>query len=321
VIVRPRPRFWELFGIWRLSIVPRILPHILLVAGFAAGVTAFAHRHPRLFVSFSVAPFTLLGIALSIFLGFRNNACYDRWWEARRQLGMLVSEVRSLARLTMSLPGGDRRRRIRTVRRVIAWVYALMAHLRGEELSIALEQYLWLPDDEATSHVHVRAAVLSTPQNTARNRPNLPHRLLRIIADDYAAMMTEGEFGEIVFQRIDERLSNMATIHAACERIRSTPAPFGYTLLLHRTAYAFCFLLPFGLVNTFGYAAPVFVAAMAYTFFGLDALGDELEEPFGAAPNALPLTALARVMEISLLEAVGEPNLPPDPQPIDAILR
>jgi putative membrane protein len=90
VIVRPRPRFWELFGIWRLSIVLRILPQILLVAAFAAGVIAFAHRHPRLFVSFSVAPFTLLGIALSIFLGFRNNACYDRWWEARRQLGMLV---------------------------------------------------------------------------------------------------------------------------------------------------------------------------------------------------------------------------------------
>jgi putative membrane protein len=49
--------------------------------------------------AWTVAPFTLLGVALSIFLGFRNSACYDRWWEARRQLGALVAESRSFARI------------------------------------------------------------------------------------------------------------------------------------------------------------------------------------------------------------------------------
>jgi putative membrane protein len=134
-------------------------------------------------------------------------------------------------------------------------------------------------------------------------------------------MLADGEFGEMIFQRIDERLSNMATIKAACERIRSTPTPFAYTLLLQRTAYAFCFLLPFGLVGELGYATPFFTALVAYAFFGLDVLGDEMEEPFGDWPNALPLSAMARTMEISLLKAVGEQDLPEPLQPVKDVLR
>jgi putative membrane protein len=285
MIVRPRPKGWELLSMLRLSIVPRITPQIAIVSAFGALIAWLDHRFPAAFLHYSVAPFTLLGIALSIFLGFRNNACYDRWWEARRQLGALISEVRSLARLTVTLPAGNQERRTRTVRRIIGWTYALMAHLRGQP------------------------------------NPVNPEGLLREIAREYAAMLADHEFGEQIFQRIDERLSSMSTIQAACERIRTTPTPFAYTLLLHRTAYAFCFLLPFGLVGTFGYAAPIFSALVAYAFFGLDALGDEMEEPFADWPNSLPLSALARTIEISLLEALNDPDIPPPVEPIDSILR
>jgi putative membrane protein len=288
MIVRPRPKLWELFFIWRLSILTRILPQILMAAVTAIAISVWWHFQPRLFAGFSVAPFTLLGIALSIFLGFRNNACYDRWWEARRQLGALVGEVRSLARLTMTLPGGDRERRERAVRKTIVWIYALMAHLRGEPFA---------------------------------SKADAPDALLHGIAAEYAAMFADREFGEQLYQRFDERLSNMAMYQVACERIRSTPTPFVYSLLLYRTAYAFSFLLPFGLVTTFGYASVVFSALVAYTFFGLDALGDEMEEPFGDWPNSLPLNAMARTMEISLLEAVGDDNIPAPLGPVRNILR
>ena len=107
---------------------------------------------------------------------------------------------------------------------------------------------------------------------------------------------------------------------AGCERIRSTPIPFSYTLLLHRTAYLYCFLLPFGLVETVGMASPVMVGLVFYTFFGLDALGDEIEEPFGDLPNDLPLNALCRGTEIELREALGETDLPPPLQPRGYVL-
>jgi putative membrane protein len=102
----------------------------------------------------------------------------------------------------------------------------------------------------------------------------------------------------------------------ACERIKNTPIPFSYTLLLHRTAYLYCFLLPFGLVDTIGYLTPFVVAIVAYTFFGLDALGDEIEEPFGLAHNDLPLDAICRTIEIDLRESLGDADIPPPLQPV-----
>jgi putative membrane protein len=318
MIVRPRPKLWELFFIWRLSILTRILPQILMAAAISAGISVWWHYQPRLFAGFSVAPFTLLGIALSIFLGFRNNACYDRWWEARRQLGALVGEVRSLARLTMTLPGGDRKRRERAVRHTIAWVYALMAHLRGEPFPQEARKYLFFGLEGGRSRVEAHVYHQGDPRP---HQAAIPDALLQWIAAEYGAMFADHEFGEQLYQRFDERLSNMAMYQVACERIRSTPTPFVYSLLLYRTAYAFCFLLPFGLVTTFGYASVVFSALVAYTFFGLDALGDEMEEPFGDWPNSLPLNAMARTMEISLLEAVGADDIPAPLVPVDGILR
>ncbi|MCH1999001.1 bestrophin, partial [Achromobacter xylosoxidans] len=66
---------------------------------------------------------------------------------------------------------------------------------------------------------------------------------------------------------------------------------------------------------------PVAVTIIAYTFFGLDALGDELEDPFGLEENDLPLSALARVIEIDLLDGLGVRPLPEAPQPVDFVLR
>jgi len=287
----------------RLSILPRIAPQVVLLVVFSAGVVGLWRFEPWVFGRFSVAPFTLLGIAISIFLGFRNNACYDRWWEARKQLGALIGEMRSLARLALTLPGGDRARRERLVRAAIAYVYALMAELRGEAMPEEVARYA----PGMVSH--------------GRDARFVPDGLLRGLGTECGAMLAEGEIGEIVYQRFDERLAAVTGIQVACERIRGTPTPFIYTLLLHRTAYAFCFLLPFGLVGTMGYATPVFCGVVAYTFFGLDALGDELEEPFGAWVNALPLSAMARTVEIGLLDALGERELPEPLQPVDSVLR
>ena len=112
----------------------------------------------------------------------------------------------------------------------------------------------------------------------------------------------------------------MAAAAASCERIKGTPIPFSYTLLLHRTAYLYCFLLPFGLVDSIGFMTPFVVGIVAYTFFGLDALGDEIEEPFGTEPNDLALDAICRTIEINMLEALGAPDVPEALAPVDYCL-
>lgn len=120
---------------------------------------------------------------------------------------------------------------------------------------------------------------------------------------------------------LEARLAAISAAQAGCERIKATPLPFAYSLLLHRTCYVFCALLPFGLAGQLGWATPVLVALAAYTFFGLDALGDELEDPFGEDANDLPLDALATVIERDLLAAAGEADLPPSARVVDYVLR
>jgi putative membrane protein len=300
MIVRNRPTLLKLFFILRGSVIQRIFPQVLFVFALSAFVV-WAHRvDPGLVPSVSSGPFALLGIALSVFLGFRNNACYDRWWEARKDWGQLIFTARDLARQTLILAGTERQRLLDIT---IAFGHALVCHLRpGSDVGRPLAR---LPADLAAGY------------KASRNGPDF---LLREMGGILAGLHGTGKISDFQWAQLDGTLGKMSAMLAACERIRNTPVPFGYTLLLHRTAYLFCFLLPFGFADALGWATPFVTALVAYTFFGLDALGDELEEPFGVLPNDLPIVALAETIEINLREALGETNLPPLPQPKNYIL-
>lgn len=310
VIVRPRPGFFKLLFVVRGTILPRVLPHVLGVAALASLVVlTLKQGYLRLPVT-SPAPLSLLGIALSIFLGFRNNACYDRWWEGRKQWGALIIEVRAFAHAAIALlddgraelPLTGRQAARRLVHRTIAFPYALAAHLRGHDAGEDIGRYVQESE---------RSRILSSG-----NRPNA---LLREHQLELARLLREGRLSDITWGALNERVHAMMSVFTACERIRLTPLPFAYTVLLHRTAYLFCLMLPFGLAESMGWFTPVLTAMIAYTFFGLDLLSEELEEPFGQAPNDLPLLAMARTAEINLLEALGEPQ--PEPlRPKDFIL-
>jgi len=295
VIVRNNPTFLELIGLWRLSILPRIAPQLASVFVWSCLVVWYGTRSTSALQAWTVAPFTLLGVALSIFLGFRNSACYDRWWEARRQLGALVAESRSFARICVSIPQIDQASREDILKKTITFTNELMRSLRQELPSLVMS-------DE-----------MVRPRNT-------PDFMLRRIGHGVAQQLALGNIGEQLYKLLEERLVAFANIQAACERIQSTPTPFTYTLLVDRTTYAYCFLLPFGLAGTMGWITPLFATLVAYAFFGLDALGDELESPFGNHVNTLPLSALARTVEISLLEALETRTIPDTLEPVDSVL-
>lgn len=104
----------------------------------------------------------------------------------------------------------------------------------------------------------------------------------------------------------DHNLNQLSDIAGGCERIASTPIPFSYSILLHRTVYVYCFLLPFGLVDSIGWMMPVIVVFIGYAFMALDAIVAEIEEPFGTSPNDLGLNAMSHTIEIALLEMAGD---------------
>ncbi|MDE1161013.1 MAG: bestrophin family ion channel [Acidobacteriaceae bacterium] len=302
MIVRPKPNVLQLMFIWRQSILTQIYGQILSIFLWSLAAIGIVRHWPTVFHAWNAAPFTLLGVAISIFLGFRNSACYDRWWEARRQLGAMVGEMRSWTRIVLALPGEDVERRHRMVRGAAAFTWALMAHLRGKPMSPEVSAYV--PEEWLAAETN-----------------DVPTQILEHLSLEAAAMLREDVITEVAYKLLEERLVAFAGFQVACERIRGTPTPFTYTLLVHRTAYAYCALLPFGLVTSMGWGTPLFVALVAYAFFGLDALGDELEAPFSDHPNALALSSLARTIEISLLRSIGQTQLPAPLAPTAWILE
>ena len=148
MIVRPRPTLFTLLFALRGSILPRVAPTVIGLTAFAVLVVAAEQRWPEAFpVTAGVGPFTLIGIALSIFLSFRNGACYERWWEGRKAWGALVVETRGLARLLTALfPGPEHDPLRRTaLRSLCGFAHGLHASLRGTDEAAAIAP--WLPSD------------------------------------------------------------------------------------------------------------------------------------------------------------------------------
>ena len=308
MIVRERPHGAQLLYIIRGSVLPHIAPELAVCTTIALLVTLTHGFVYQWKVTLTTVPFTLIGLALAIFLGFRNNAAYDRYWEGRKLWAELVYRSRSFAREVQSLlhyeaPAGpqdigDPRRTM--ILHTIAFASTLRHQLRGSDPLPDIRRLLG--DEQAQAFAGVRCGT---------------EFLLREMGRDLGAELRARRLDPPVAADMDQSLTALAGVAAGCERIKNTPIPFPYTLLLHRTAWLYCVLLPFGLVDMVGFMTPFVVAIVAYTFFGLDALGDEIEEPFGTADNHLPLDALCREIEINLLEALGERELPQPLVPVN----
>lgn len=213
MIVRKRPSAFQLFFIMRGSIVPRIKGQVLSTVGVAILVTM---AHGTLFnqkVTLTPIPFSLIGLALAIFLGFRNTASYDRWWEGRKLWGELVIRTRSVARLIVNhvrpAQGENDDEPVPVmVRRLIAFTFALKHHLQGARDG---QSGKYLTADE------VRAAGESV---------NAPDRLLRAMSRDVAALAAAGRLDPMMVAQVEDNLTALAGVQAGCERIRHTPLPF-----------------------------------------------------------------------------------------------
>ena len=296
MIVYSRPDLLRVLFTLKGSIITRIAPRCLSLTALAALIVLIERHYPALFYPVSATPFTLLGLSLSIFMSFRNNACYDRWWEGRKAWGRLLIESRSFIRESVVIT--DPALRAELLRSLVGFAHALNARLRNEEERPVAQP--WLAQTSA-SH-------------------NLCDSILQGIGAHCSRLAQQQAISEVRFTQLEQRLVGLSEVQATCERIKTTPLPFPYTLLLHRTIYIFCLLLPFALAEPLGWLAPLFTTLVSYTFFGLDAIGNELEDPFGRDENDLPTDALVRALERDVLGALGHEPLPPVLAPVEHVL-
>ena len=281
----------------------RILPQLFTLIALASLIVLLKQYYPRALPDLTPIPFTLLGIALAIFLSFRNSVSYDRFWEARKLWGAVLNETRALTRQQLTAADATDEQNRQFVYSLIAFVHALRAQLRNTDATAALQKLL---RPEAVEQVI-----------NGRFKPEL---VVLDLGQQLRTMRKQEQLCPILFARMDQHLSQLSACLGGCERIASTPVPFGYSVILHRTVYTYSFLLPLGLVATLGAITPLIVAFVAYTFLALEALAEELQDPFGTEPNDLPLDAMTNMIESALREMLGEAISPPPPVPDNCIV-
>lgn len=305
----------------RGSILPRIWRRVAVSTLLGVCSTVLYHLVPAFHATLTPTPFVMIGLPLGIFLGFRNTSSYDRFWEGRKLWGALVNTTRSITRQTLTLiqPSGfghanhsetreSERREIRSfqeeiVLRVVAYVHALRMHLRGERDLDSLAPHL--PDGEVAElekEVNVPIAIL----HRIGERMRLPRE--REWLHPWHVPVIEGS------------LTTLTDIQGGCERIKATPIPFSYTVLMHRIVAVYCSLLPFGIAETVQWMTPLVVLFVSYAFFGLDAIGEEIEDPFGFDVNDLPLSQLSTMIEMNLKQRIGH-EMPEPVRPVRNVLR
>ncbi len=305
MIVRPHLHWFRLLFVWRGSVLPYIATRLLLVLAVSvASVLSLdwwmsAHAASAL----SIPPFTLMGVALAIFLGFRNSVSYERYWEARKQWGTLLIAARSLTREIASFAPPEIELQQRVARMLAAFAYALKHQLRRTDPRADLACRL----DPALAE-HVCAARFP------------PAVLLLALGRELAAAQRNGAISDLQLLAMDRNLNLLTEASGACERIANTPIPYTYRVLMNRTVMVYCLLLPVGLSTSIGWLTAVVAPFIAYTFLALDVIGEQIEEPFGTEPNDLALASMCHGIEASVCELVGETPRSAAPAVVDYVV-
>ncbi len=286
----------------------------LYVAAVAVAVVVVDRIWPTLKLAAPFPPIGTLGAALAIFVAFRNNASYGRWWEARTIWGNIQNNSRVLARQLVAATdnaieagtGGTAEEilayRRELVLRIVAFAQALRIELRRTSDWQTLRPLL--PADEFEALL------------TKSNRANLLLQTQAVRIKDGVRAGIVGQFDPITLEPNVAALNNWA---AGCERIKSTPTPRQYDFFTRVAIVIFSTLLPFGLL---GIVPPgewwwvvILSVAIAGVFILLERVGAVIDAPFENTITDVAMASITTDIERDLREQLGEPRLP-EPVPV-----
>jgi putative membrane protein len=271
------------------SVIPSILNRVIWCGLFGFLVSlAFYFNLP---VSHQVLGTVIPSIVLGLLLVFRTNTAYERFWEGRKLWGSLVNNSRNLSRLIWvsirELEPEDRLQKINALRLIVAFAVATKLHLRNEPASIELE------------------GLMSSERFYKLKTMNHPALEIAFWIGDYLQEQTKRENLNIYqLPIIQQLINNLVDNLGGCERILKTPIPLAYSIHLNQLLFLYCLLLPFQLVDKLGWWTGLIVALVSFTLFGIEAIGIEIENPFGYDANDLPLDAICKTMKRNIEDLI-----------------
>ncbi len=295
-------------------------------------------------------PISVIGIAVSFFIGFKNNQSYERFWEGRKIWGAIVNYSRTWANQTMNVVTMDEARDISPevlqehrrllIYRHLAWLHALRLQLRRPTSFSPKENRLienvFERHNDNEKICETIAPYLSEVENEdLKKRANIATHIIKFQGIHLRELKEKfGAMDGFDFSMQMHCLEECYNFQGKCERIKNTPFPRQYAYFSKLFAYIFALILPLGLLNIFTeQLPPEYVAGSGRLFLLLpisvllswiiltwELIGDNSEDPFENRTNDVPMTALTRTIEIDLRDMLDEENLPAKLEPKDNIL-
>ena len=290
VAQRHRSDWFQLLFRVRGSVIPAVLPRVLLCAGFAAFISLLQDVGVR--VSLPMLGGLVPSIVLGLLLVFRTNTAYERFWEGRKIWGTVINTVRNLARqfwvVIQETSPEDYEQKIRTIRLLPAFAVAMKLHLRDQR-----------PNAELAS--------LITPAqfDKLQTMNNPPLEIAFWIADYLQRQQVAGKINPYQLTACTRALDDLVHALGGCERILKTPIPLAYSIHLKQLLVLYCLALPFQMVGALEWWTAVIVALISFAVFGIEEIGIEIENPFGHDPNDLPLDAICRTMQQNIEDLIS----------------
>lgn len=286
-------------------------------------------------------PLALIGIGVSFYLGFKNNSSYDRLWEGRKIWGGIVNASRTFTIMVRDFITNEFASeksteeeldtiRKRVVHRHVAWLKALTYQLR--------EPKIWEHDHAYEEALRKESGVHHAENHFDQIRPYLSDKeyqylltkgnkashILSLQSKEILGHKLSGHIDDFRHMELAKMLGEFYTLQGQSERIKNFPFPRQYATINYYFVWIFIFLLPFGMLNVFndygqsyfGWLAIPFTMLVSWVFILMEMIGDYSENPFEGLYNDVPISTLARSIEIDIRQMLEETDLPEPLQPV-----
>ncbi len=292
-------------------------------------------------------PVALLGTAVAFVVGFKNNASYDRMWEARKAWGAIVNSSRSwgimvkdfISNRHAASPLAEealQQEKIKLIKYHFAWLTALRFQLREAREWEAIykkhnQEYKekWFSVHEHKHEMKHDLLLYLSPEEVeiVLSKTNKAAQLLAMQSTHLKSLHDRGLIEDFRHIELEKMLVEFYNQQGVSERIKNSPYPRQYATLNLYFIKIFVFLIPLGMLQEFQklggcliwFSIP-FSALSAWIFTTLEKIGESTESPFEGSANDVPITAISRNIEIDLMEMFGMPNAPKPLKPENNIL-
>ncbi len=319
-------------AILQFSIVSVIMAAIW--SGIVVCVFHFLHLD---WLAIPFLPISILGIAVSFYVGFRNNASNERQNEARENWGAITNDSRALvAMLNTYLPDDNTEAndfKIKILKRHIAWLYAHKSFLRHKRMpwehDLPLnnkyrEVFRKNFDINLEFEKDVSEYISEAEIAEVVSSPNMASKLLQNQSRAMKQLRENNLIEDFGLFELQNHITKLFEHQGKNERIKTFPIPRQFASYAGIFVNIFVFLLPFGLLKeTQGiniWLTIPFSTLISWVFFQMELIGEYSEHPFEGLIGDVPISSIARNIEIEVLYSLGEIDLPKPIVPVGGIL-